>query len=328
RPGSAFNPVELHFGFLERDGRLVSGSDVVVPQDGGRINWWTQLAWSGREYGIVSSSLDGDGGVSFSRISAEGQLVPSSQRRVTDSVRVTTGALDLHPGLAWNPQDSEWGVSWERNTEVMFARLDPQGGSLGGPTKLGNGRYGITGNSPLIWAGTGYATVWKDDDGVRLVELDHHGKVLGSAVLADAGVSIGQPTLAFSGSDYGVVWSEYTPTTAEAHFARVRTGPRSVAGSDIVISGPGWANAPTIGWGGSAYLVAYDAQPDGGQSRIAVVQVGPGGAVSSARELTCSPGYDSSANLVWNGSVFSITYSAETRGPYALDGRILFVQEQ
>ena len=98
----------------------------------------------------------------------------------------------------------------EGRTEIRFARLDGLGNHLGDEVTITDSLR--SGGPDLAWDGTRYGLAWTTELGNNEAELfflsiDHLGVPIGTPVqLTDSSAIASQPTLAWTGSEFGIVW--------------------------------------------------------------------------------------------------------------------------
>jgi hypothetical protein len=199
---------EVYFARLDSTGAKI-GSDVRVTTFG-ELSGSPSLVWNGAGYGVAwSDRRDGNSEIYFVRLDPDGA-------KVGTDVRVTTasGSSGL-PSLVWN--GAGYGVGWEdtRNgsQEFFFVRLDAAGTRIGTDLAISDRLF-----TPwnLVFTGSGYAAAWSDartSDSSNLevyfAELDASGIALSPDLrVTDALGQSRAPSLAWTGTHYGVAWTD------------------------------------------------------------------------------------------------------------------------
>jgi len=181
-----------------------AGDDVHLPS----------LAWSGSEYGLFWRDMDSDlaNSLYFQRLSADGHLLGAAEI-------VASGYVDISSAEAvWT--GSEYGATFGvRDSatfvwEVRFARISEMGALIAVPAKVNEGTDSASAPS-TAWNGEGFVVAWDDggydeDREIVFVQLSSEGERAGDEMrLTDApGVSVA-PMLAWSGSEYGIIWTDH-----------------------------------------------------------------------------------------------------------------------
>ncbi len=172
-----------------------------------------------------------------------------------------------YPAVAFDGQN--FLVVWDdyRNTadsDVYGTRVDTAGAVLdvGGfaiCTEAGDQYV-----SGLAWSGANYLAAWTDartDDGdIYGARVAQDGSVLDSGGFAIyvATSDQGEPTVAFDGTNYLVVWTGYSGDDNDIYGARVSVGGTVLDPSGIVISGADQdQRSPAVVFDGTTYLVAW-----------------------------------------------------------------------
>ena len=230
------------------------------------------IAWNGRGYGVAwEDARTGNPVVYFALLDARG-------RRTRQEVPIgnAVGAVplgDLPPSLVWT--GSEFAVAWRNaspgNGEIFFARVDESGSRIGTPVRLTNDAADSSSPS-LAWTGTEYGIAWTDTrsgstQNVYFARVSALGAKIGSDVkltTASYPTYDQAPSLTWTGSEFGVVWQEFslTPPEYRVRFARLNASGTRI-GTDVTItsntSGDSWLL--DLAWNGSEYGLAwYDAR--------------------------------------------------------------------
>jgi hypothetical protein len=209
---------EIRLARLDDEG-VVVGTDIRL-SDGGGTARAPFLAWSGAEYGVAWQDRDGLGQIQifFTRVSAAGVEV-GGENAIT-----MTSTPSRKASLAWT--GSGYGVAYAEGSgdsrHVLLARLDASGGLVGSPEQVTDAQA-ASGDRPIVaWTGDEYGLVWRDtrdgNDEVYFARVDAAGDEIGAEMrLTDSGADSVTPTLGWTGTEYGLAWSE----NPEVRFARL-----------------------------------------------------------------------------------------------------------
>jgi hypothetical protein len=168
------------------------------------------IAWSGSEYGVVwEDDRDaGDFEIYFTRVSASGTETGSDVRLTS------TPGQSIDPEIAWS--GSEYGVVWQDdgwvNAEIGFLRLDPTGTPVGSAIRVTEDSH-VSADPDIVWTGSSYGVVWRDgrsgNADIWLAVLSPDGtKIAGDDQVSDTADWSIYPSIAWSGSAFGVTWME------------------------------------------------------------------------------------------------------------------------
>jgi hypothetical protein len=209
---------ELYFARLSTAGVKI-GSDVRVTT-GGDVQT-PSIAWNGSGYGIAwGDRRTGSSEIYFARLDALGG-------RIGGNLLLTGGTPGIAglAGLTWT--GSEYGVGWldtpSGMQQLFFARLDATGSVMGTVRALGQ-----MGFSPwnLVWTGSGYgigiSSSRAGNPEIYLSRLDAAGAPAATdeRVTNDPANSRA-PSIAWTGSSYGVAWGDVRDGNYEIYFARL-----------------------------------------------------------------------------------------------------------
>lgn len=269
----------INFTRLDNAGREIGDEALIIGRPGSNSNSAT-LVWTGSEYGI--SWVDGrDSGtvlnteIYFARLDSSGE-------KIGDDIRITNDPdYSQNPSLVWT--GSEYGVSWVDtrdywNLEIYFARLNNSGNKIGEDVRVTNAPNGSVDPS-LVWNGIDYAIAWSDrrydvygDTGnheIFFTRLDNAGNEIGDdiRVTNDPNMSF-DPSLVWTGSEYGISWSDYSLSTErhKINFARLDNNGNLIGGvlgvtGEYTFVAPGiptfLSPAPSLVWTGSEYGISW-----------------------------------------------------------------------
>lgn len=275
----------------------------------------TSLVWTGTEYAVAYRNV----GIFLQRIDASGNPIGG------ESQVASTGYA---PSLVWT--GSEYGVAWRsidsQNTGIYFRRMNAAGQSVTGSPVIVDGAGLIwpeeTRNPELVWNGNGFGIAygihfWEVGalyaDNIYFHALDAAGNLVGGPTLVDNdlnGNEFSEPTIAWTGSEYGVAW---TNDSHRLDFARV-DGAGTLIDSVNVEPSHDQVFAPVLTWTGSEYGVAWTGTLPSWAWATFFTRVDSVGAeiftdFQVSQEV---PGW--SKSLVWNGTEYGLVWDAGISG--------------
>ena len=226
---------EIYFGRISAEGGDLLGLDVRITDDS-TTTYETSpsLVWTGSEYGLAwhgerETNMED---LHFMRISQEGI-------RVRDTVMVSAAASfsSRQPSLVW--AESEYGVAWsddrDGDQEIYYTRISPDG-VVQNPVYRITNESGYSGSPSLVWTGYEYGVAWEDERDEN--GIDMYGTEIYFSRLSDRGIPSNtdiritesnrpsrRPSLAWTGTEYGVAWEDERDGEAEIYFLRIRCEP-------------------------------------------------------------------------------------------------------
>jgi len=255
REGGANAPSDIFFARLSASGAKI-GTDLTVAGAPGD-QYGAAMAWSGFQYGMVwVDKRTGTPQIYFARLDDDGQ-------RVGADVLVSTGATvpDV-VDIVWS--GCSYGIVWAdaRNGtwDIYFARISRSGQVLVTDERV-TAAPGYKWGPKLAWGGSHFGCTWEDHrDGpngqIYFVELDLNGnrEFIERPVTDVGAVAIG-PSIAWSGQEFGVAWTDTRSGASTSMFARVTpTGIR--VGPEVALSdGPPQLYDARVVWTGSRFGV-------------------------------------------------------------------------
>ncbi|MBN2352266.1 MAG: hypothetical protein JXD23_06830 [Spirochaetales bacterium] len=269
-------------------------------------------------------------------LSCSDMTAPPGQGPVGD-VKVSESVGNCnYPAIVWTGQ--EYGIAWEDprdgNVEIYFARLDAVGTKLGSETRVSTGTGDSTGVS-IAWSGTEYGLTWTDRRHggyeIYFARLSASGELQGAELRVTNNATYSTSScIAWTGTEYGLVWNEAetdgTPDT-NIYFTRIDAlGVKQ--GNDIAIVAAADSSCINTGafvWTGTQYGMAwYDYRNGSSNCEIYFARYDASGTRQGAEtRLTNAAGYSWGTNLVWNGSVYAVTWSDVRTGSWELYGALV-----
>jgi hypothetical protein len=236
--------------------RCASGSETTLDQKGSS----TSVVWNGSGYGVVwtkdiGGPASNNSDLFFTRVDASGAKIG-----VTTTVTTSTTTSSYSPKLVWN--GSEYGLAWFETGETLgFARLSSEGVVLS-RTAVTSTSDRPTQELSLVADASGYALAWEQYTTTKtelyFARLDRAGALRSApqAVTNTPDYS-GQPTLVWTGTEYGLAWTELTSPKYRVYFQR-RSATGATVGSIVAITdGTNYAANPALVWSGTEYGVVW-----------------------------------------------------------------------
>jgi len=275
----------LEYGLAWSDHRSGSGTDLYFPRLDGAgteigddlrlteqvsfaASWNPSLAWTGSEFGIAfTDDRFGGSDIYFTRLDFRGTEIGSEI-----PLRAEVSAAERHPDLVWT--GVEYGLAWNAslpgNQEVNFARFTSSGSRIGGVTPITAFTSRSVSPVPdLLWQGSEFALVWSADPTgngeIYFDRVDASGAEIASEIqITNTSDRSDVPSLAWSGSEYGLTWQETLGAlNARAYFVRLR-GNGSRLGSEMEISdSQRGGERIALVFGGREYFLAWSDSRDG-----------------------------------------------------------------
>jgi hypothetical protein len=212
---------EIYFARISGAGTKI-GADLRITNDA-NDSLYPSLVWSGSEYGVSwDDTRNGNHDIYFARISANGTKIGSD-------VRITNNANhnSWYPSLRWS--GSEYGVSWndtrDGNNAIYLALISDTGTKIGSDFRIMSDPL-IKESFSLIWTGSEYGVTWND---AGHGAWDIHfplSSASGTKIRSDVRITSDPnrsrfPSLAWTGSEYGVSWDDWRENNDEIFFARI-----------------------------------------------------------------------------------------------------------
>jgi len=226
---------EIYFTRISMDGIKLSPDIRITNTPGG--SYHPKIIFSGSEYGIVwDEYFNGSNKIFFAHLSTTGGKIGSD-------MQVSEGSGNaMNPSIAFS--GSEYGVVWQekRDSEffqIYFTRLNLEGVRLGADIKITDTQSNAVSPS-IIFSGNEYSIVWNDGrnsiDEIYFARISLDGTKIEDEVRItnNSGVS-SFPSIAFSGSEYGVTWQDTLWGDEEIYFAKISLLGEKV-GEDIRIT--------------------------------------------------------------------------------------------
>ena len=125
-------------------------------------------------------------------------------------------------------------------------------------------------------------------------------------------LNAGTSAVAWTGTEFGVVWSDGSDGSPELYFARFDTSGNKI-GTDVQLTSGSTARAPSLVWNGTGFGLAYQVQ--GAAVEVWFVRLdSTGGTIGSATQISDSPDNSFVPWLVWNGSDYAVAWEDYRHG--------------
>jgi hypothetical protein len=226
------------------------------------------------------------------------------------------------PSLVW--ANSDYSVAWANQStpagpyEIYIHRLGS--GTMSQITTSDS----LNMYPSLVWTGSEYGVAWQDDrsGGTRLyftrVSADTTSKLVEDVAVDDGGGDAERPSLAWTGSGYGVAWQDSRHGDTEIYFARLdASGAKS--GADVrITSAEGASERPSLIWNGDELAVAWhDGRNDNNEIYFARISAG-GSKIGDDVRVTDDDGASEGVSLVWTGSEYAVAWHDDRDGAFAV----------
>ncbi|HJQ96727.1 MAG TPA: putative metal-binding motif-containing protein [Candidatus Polarisedimenticolaceae bacterium] len=260
------------FRRFDRNGAPI-GTEVVL---GGTSPgaFTPDIVWTGKEYGIVWAQYVVTPEIFFTR------LAPDATPLIPNPVQLSLGNNPSDPRLAWN--GTHYGVVWQGSSAaqtVFFRRVAPLDVKTGTIVELTPGTGGSF--APAIAAGgTDWGVAYADyrngfDSEIYFSRVNAAGAEVGSdtRVTNATGASMA-PSIAWSGSEWGIACEDYRSGDSEQWFARV-TAAGAKIGTDFRVTTAGdTSQQGSLVWAGGKYALAYSDYRNSGEQEIYFTRIG------------------------------------------------------
>jgi hypothetical protein len=211
--------LKLFTGNVGADGAVIHAEERITDPPTGDARD-AAMAASGSEYGVVwQDTRDGDEEIYFRRVDGGGYPI-GVETRVTDAAG---GAQQ--PAIAWS--DGAYALAWADAREGMpaiwFATLSDGGALRAAEQQVSSGSGPSTAPS-LVRGVDEHAIAWQEGDAdgsqpIRFRRVDLAGAPLGGEAPV-AGEKASHPSLAWSGSAFGLAWQDRSSGEPRVWFAR------------------------------------------------------------------------------------------------------------
>lgn len=281
------------------------------------------LVWSGSGYGIVWHDYRKGGGpeVYFAKADQAGKKTVNDVMLSSNNIN----KISYSPAIAWT--GSQYGVVWSEYSRLdsenangcylYFARLNADGVKQGENISITSDNYGTCPSQPsIVWTGSEYGIAWHENrqgaenSRVYFTHLNAQGEKQGADVQVTDMANSEESSIAWSGSEYGIVWQAGEPNP-EIYFARLNAdGVKQ--GDDIKVSNTGDSSLyADLVWHGSGYAIVWQDYDASGIRQIYFTKLDPNGIKQvSDITVTSNSGLDYSVvpSLAWTGFEYGVVW--------------------
>ncbi len=271
----------------------------------------------------TDDDIVGDGiEVSLGSDPLSGRVAPGAVEVGDDQPITTSTSHQTTPDVVHN--SSEYALAWQDyrtyNYEIFFQRVAPNGDFIGSELRITNAANASY-NPDLIWTGSEYGLAFDDQrDGNReiyFVRLAVDGSTVGldSRITFNSGSSY-IPTLAWTGSEFGLAWYDNDPGMNQIFFRRIAADGTTVGGQIQVTDAAYGAQRPDIVASPAGFGIAWSQWSSFLSFNIGFQLIGLDGSTASApRLITYTSGQVNYPDLSWNGSEFGLVWNDDASGP-------------
>lgn len=304
---------EIYFAAVDATGSKISPDRRVTMALGNSRS--PSLVWTGTGYGLAwVDDRDGNDAIFFARLSRDGI-------KLGQDIRVTAmPGLSTHPALTWT--GAEYGIAYQdlrdMNSEIYFSRLDREGVRIGNEVRI-TADPGVSELPSLAWTGSEYGLAWVDDRIATSNKEIFFARLNGSGVkltasdvrLSSASGTSTQPTLVWTGTEYGLAWSDDRDGIGNREIYMLRlssSGAPLISETRLTIKDK-LSLAPRLAWTGSEYGIAWrDTFFNGGE--VFFARVGADGLkIGADLRVSMDLGLESrEPALAWAGTEFGVLW--------------------
>ncbi len=298
---------EIYFSRINTSG-VKQDSDVRITNDSA-VSIYSSLVWTDVMFGVLwKDNRNGNDEIYFARIDTS-DVKQGSDLRITNNSQTSQ-----NPSMVWT--GTEYGVSWmdnrNGNDEIYFTRINSIGIEATDDIRITN-NSGVSQNPSLVWTGTEYGVSWNDnrdaDIEIYFCRIDASGVKQGADVrITNSSLTSENPSLVWTGTEYGVCWQDYRDDNAEIYFCRIDASGTKL-GSDIrITTDNGVSFYPSLVWTGTEYGVSWYDNRDG-NDEIYFCRINASG-VKQGSDIRITENDQDSAypSLVWTGTVYGVSW--------------------
>jgi len=273
------------------------------------------LAWTGSTFGLTwMDARNVTYEVYFALLSDEGAKIGTDVRLTTATG--TSGASSM----VWTGSEFGVGLYDERdgNREIYFCRVSASGAKIGSEVRITTDVEYSFGPS-IAWTGSEYGLAWQDamhgNQEVYFVRLSGSGSPVGSRTrITDDGALSSDPRIAWTGSEFGLSWSDRRDGNDEIYFARVSAAGAQIGSDMRVTNDTAQSHSPGIAWSGSEIAVVWVDDRDGSYE-IFFARLSPTGTkVGTDVQVTSTTGFIFNPLVVWSGSGWTLAWEEQRTG--------------
>ena len=253
----------------------------------------TDLAWNGNDFGLVWTQIGANAEVHFDLVAADGT---PSKSPVTVS---NPAATSTWPTIAWTGQ--LFGVFFAaRDTgatsHLAYRPVQPDGEPvLDNPLELAPSQSGAVPTraqelGPDTLQGVAWQSQVEGNDEVYFNRFSGAGTAASTSIVVTENLGASWfPSLAWTGSEWGVAWNDDRDGNIEIYFTRLDASGERVEGDRRISNAPRASFAPALIWTGEAYLISWwDGRAD--PTEMFAARLVPESATAIGPEIRLRPG--------------------------------------
>jgi hypothetical protein len=279
--------------------------------------------WSGSQFGLVWQDKrdNANGEIYFAALSKTGTRLNAQDVRIT-----ATSGVDAHPALAWN--GTRYGLVYADNSagnyELYFRLLEANGSPVGNPIRITNAAN-ASDWPDLVWTGTFFGLAWEDErsgankEDVYFQKLDASGNKVGPEIqVTTDGARQMAPILKWTGTDFGVVWTDTRFTQREIFFRKLDGNGQPVGSEIRVTNDPADSAWPDLAWNGSDWATVWHDTRDGNAEVYLTRLTASGQKMGGDLRLTNATGFSGYPSIDWNGFQYGLSWQDDRAGTVAI----------
>jgi len=177
----------------------------------------------------------------------------------------------------------------------------------------------------LIWTGSEYGLAWWNerysgsDTQVTFARITNQGRKLGYEVNITNGWNVREPSIAWSGSEYGLAWSDMRGGNYEIYFARIGIDGQKLGQEARITHDADTSHHPSLVWTGSEYGMAWGDWRAGFNPEVYFTRISARGDILGREERVTRTDTESlHPSLVWTGSAYGLAWDDKRHGEYEI----------
>lgn len=309
--GSATS-AEVYFTRISSSGQKL-GEELRLTQGGAATYNPSQvwLVWADTVFAMAWMSLQApnyDDEIIFGRYNTSGQRIGIEGRMSFSD------GFSKYPTMVWT--GSQYGMAWHDDrsgtSEIYFARGGGNSQRIGDSVRVtANG--GSSEHPVLVWTGSQYALAWHDDsDGnneIYFTRLSSTGQVLapGKRLTDDDNYSL-HPSMAWTGSEFGLAWHDDRDGNSEIYFTRLDATGQKLMSSLRLTKDDSYSEESSLVWTGSEYGLAWQDDRTGLYEIYFASLEGNGQIKGSERRISFTDEWSMIPSLAWAGSQYGVAW--------------------
>lgn len=183
----------------------------------------------------------------------------------------------------------------------------------------GTRQWGMT----MVWDGSAYAIAYESfysdptTTDILFIRMAADGRIVtGPIVVTDAAEDQKVGDMAWTGSEYAIIWEDLRDGDAieDIWFARMDSSGNKISGSErAIVQNPRANIEPRLAWNGSGFGMVYGYDDPVNSIDIYFNRLGPTGVpLGPPLQLSSDPTIDIGPQIIWNGSEYAVVYTAFT----------------